>query len=108
MWGADRIAPWFAHEDVIAQRLVPARSRAGECLVLDNQLVHRSLPNHTAARYCVDIDFYTRSSVFALVERAPEVRADEIIDIGAADISADELAAELHRLAAQASAPTGA
>jgi hypothetical protein len=45
--GSLLVAPWLAHEDVIRPRLQTLSVRAGDCVVLDNALVHCSLPNLT-------------------------------------------------------------
>jgi hypothetical protein len=45
--GSLLVAPWIAHEDVIRPRLETLSVRAGDCVVLDNALVHCSLPNLT-------------------------------------------------------------
>jgi hypothetical protein len=43
--GSRIVAPWIDHEDVIRPRLRSLSVRAGDCVVLDNALVHCSLAN---------------------------------------------------------------
>jgi len=46
--GTDLNAPWINHHDVVVPRLHTVTARLGHAVVMDNALVHSSLPNESA------------------------------------------------------------
>lgn len=121
--GTDLNAGWIQCEATIRPRLLTVPVRAGEALVMDNSLVHCSLPNHTdeprvvaavgvrpseaplvhfrrrdgltAERFDVDEDFFLTSTPSQLMAAPPDRPVAEVATIGGEELTGDELASRL-------------
>jgi hypothetical protein len=117
-------APWIQHEDVIRPRLQEVPVPLGHAAIVDNGLVHASLPNHTdeprlvaaiglkprtaplvhflssgddrAVRYDVDADFFLEQTPQALMASPPHLEVREHLAAEQLVLGPDDLA---HRLA---------
>lgn len=122
-WGVE--PAWLAHEEVLAARAVPIALRAGEALVFEPALVHRSGPNrsdvarvavsvllvepdeplcvfrrrddHSAERVAIDASFFSDGTYNDL----DDLPGGEIVAIDDPQLSPSALAAALDREVAQ-------
>jgi ectoine hydroxylase-related dioxygenase (phytanoyl-CoA dioxygenase family) len=123
--GTNLNAAWIQHQIAIRKRLLTVPVMAGEALVMDNSLVHCSLPNNTgtprvvaaigmrpatstlvhflrrdgeqvAARYDVDEDFFLSVTPQDLMADPPDLPVAEKVPVDEEDIDAVELVSKLN------------
>ncbi len=115
--------PWIQQRDVIVPRLVTVTARLGQAVVMDNALVHSSLPNrsdqprlvaavgmrpqgqplvhylHTATddalRYDVDDEFFLRITPQALMAEPPDLPVAATVSGAQLTIGPDDLGTAL-------------
>jgi ectoine hydroxylase-related dioxygenase (phytanoyl-CoA dioxygenase family) len=116
-------ASWVEDETYVRPRLLTIPARAGDAVILDNQLVHCSTPNRssvprpvtavgmrrrgaplvyfrriddqTAARYDVDEEFFLTYTPQRLMDSAPELPVVETVPIGDAHLDGAEVVSRL-------------
>lgn len=115
---------WIQHEEAIRTRLLTIPAKAGEALIMDNALVHCSLPNHsgvprvvaavgmhpaessllhysraddhTATRSDVDPEFFLRATPQRLMGGSEPLSPDAVLPTGEVELGADDLVRRLN------------
>lgn len=122
--GTNLNAAWIEREPLVRSHLLAVPVRAGEALVMDNALVHCSMPNHStrprvvaavgvrpaesslvhfsrhdehhAHRYEIDEEFFLSTTPQDLLSSPPDLPVAEVAPIGERDLRPTELAARLY------------